>query len=213
MPRRNRGKWALMAGSALLLATIGYVRAVKSAGNDETEARVVSPPDRAVLLSGNIEIIAQSPDGKLELDGKPCRCEPFTNPLCVTQVWLDPGVHELRIGNHRTEFVVALNEQEHDGPRDWKIYRFHPMESGESGDHRCGACHELQLEGDLMRVAGLPRAEACLECHDKAKLQAIESHRLQSPEACTTCHSIHGSPRKRLLKESFPESPGHRGKS
>ncbi len=200
---QSRRKWALVGGSLLLWVMIGYVWAGKPEG--PKKARIISPPDEAVLLSGNLDIIAESPHGRIELDGKPCQCEPFASPLCVAHVWLDPGMHELRVGDQRSQFVVALNEMEHDGPRDWKIYRFHDLEPD---DRRCGACHVVQLEGDVTRVTGLPTDDICMKCHEASEMRAIESHQVQPRQACRTCHAIHGAPIKMLLKPSATGQPG-----
>jgi predicted CXXCH cytochrome family protein len=171
--------------------------AAKPDSSTESERQVISPLDRAVLMSGRIDVIIKSPDGKLEVDGEPCAAEPFQSPLQVKRLWLDPGMHEIRAGDQRVEFVVALNEIEHDGPSDWKIVRSHPIEPG---DDRCGVCHETERKDGLLEVIGIPSDETCLDCHTASKVEAIHPHAMELVQSCRLCHVIHGSLHKRLLK-------------
>ncbi|NUQ64824.1 MAG: hypothetical protein HUU20_20365 [Pirellulales bacterium] len=205
MLRQNHREWRWMAAAILACVTVGYVFAAKPDPQPTNEVRIVSPPNHAVLLSGRFEVIAKAPDGKFVLDGEPCESEPFRSPVRVKRVWLDPGVHELRVGDQRTEFVVALNEMEHDGPRDWEIYRFHPIEPG---DDRCGACHDTEAKDGLVAVGDIPSDDACTSCHTETKVQAVESHRVPVLGSCNTCHAIHGAPRRDLLKPSVQLPPG-----
>ncbi len=195
---------ARLPTSPQLLSTLGCAvaakpdkKAVDPEQETAAEGLIVFPPDKAVLLSGGIDIIVKSPGGKPVVDGKPCSCEPFKNPLYVKRTRLSPGMHTLRIGDRKAEFVVALNEMEHEGPDDWRIYKSHLIEPGRD---RCGACHETEKHGDLLRLGGISPHTACLECHSEVDFAVIHSHPLEPLEPCQLCHVMHGSTHDSLLK-------------
>lgn len=158
---------------------------------------VVFPPDQAVLLSGSFDVISKGDPASLEIDGKPWEWEPFAPPLRVAHVRLWPGVHELRIGDRCREIVVALNEEEHDGPPDWPIQQFHEINRGEG---RCGDCHETSKQGGQVAVGPLKSCEACFACHEPVDFQAVHAHPLEPIRNCEACHALHASTREGLLK-------------
>jgi predicted CXXCH cytochrome family protein len=158
---------------------------------------VLFPPDRAVLLSGGFDVICRIDETSLEVDGKPLEWEPFAPPLHVAYVRLSPGMHELRIGQRQREIVVALNEEEHDGPEDWPILRRHEMNRFQD---RCGDCHETAKQDGRVVVGELKSYEACFECHEPVEFDVTHAHPLEPIEHCQMCHALHGSARKGLLK-------------
>ena len=161
------------------------------------KAKVVFPPDHAVLLSGTFDVITRGAEATLKVDGMPRQWGAFTGPVQVAQVGLGPGLHELRIGDRRLEIVVALNAEEHDGPNDWEVFEHHSVGDGED---RCADCHETERQGGQVAVGQLMPYTACFECHDFVDFDVTHSHPLEPLEHCQMCHALHGSSRKGLLK-------------
>jgi len=188
----------LLIGTPLFCLLFCLTAAVASKENAKTAANgVLFPPNRVVLLSGNFDVICRGTKAALKVNGRARPWEPFESPLRVSHLTLAPGVHEVQIGNRRIEFSVAMNEEEHDGPEDWKIFRYHPVTSGKK---RCAACHETRPNGKTTTVGKLKSHKACFECHESADLEVDHSHIQEPLEACQTCHALHGSSRKSLLK-------------
>ena len=79
---------------------------------------------------------------------------PFRSPLSVARVGFTPGVHQIRIGSRKIDFSVALNEEEHDGPREWEIHRHHSIPAFV----RCSVCHQTSIRPAWQSSArrGLP---------------------------------------------------------
>jgi len=189
------GLWGSLMFAGLGL---GYAMAVPSDQPvNPPDDGVLFPPDHSVLLSGNFDVICRAEQPSLEVDGRPHDWEPFQSPLRVAHVRLSPGVHELRIGDRRREIVVALNEEEHDGPDDWPLLRRHQMNANEN---RCADCHETTEQDSRIAVGELKTHEACFECHELLEFEVTHSHPLKPIEHCQMCHALHGSARDSLLK-------------
>jgi predicted CXXCH cytochrome family protein len=181
---------------------LGYAVAFSADESEPDCEGVLFPPDRAVLLSGGFDVIWQGDGGTLEVDGKPHDWEPFQPPIHVAHLRLSPGLHTLQIGQECRELVVALNEQEHDGPADWPLVRWHPINTNQN---RCGDCHETGKQSDRILV-GEPRSpESCFECHEPVDFEATHAHPLEPIAHCQVCHSMHQSTRKKLLKAPAKE--------
>ena len=185
----------VIAGLALSGSTSLVVSGEKAADKDKTG--IISPHDHAVLLSGSIDVICKTDKPDFEIDSRKHEWEFCGNPVRVARVRLFPGMHELRIGDKRIEVVVALNEDEHDGPADWKIQRTHKMENEPA---RCKACHEVDKKGGRVSVGKLKSNGACLKCHEAGDLKEDHPGITKPLEDCQTCHVLHGSPHKSLLK-------------
>ena len=198
MARETRFRLGLSIGLVLVGLVLAYAAAVPS----EEKARpkddgVLFPPDRAVLLSGSFDVICRTDQTSLEVDGKPREWEPFQPPLRVAHLRLSPGMHEIRIGDRRREVVVALNEDEHDAPKDWAVHRHHEMNHTEQG---CADCHQTAKQNGRITVGELKSYRACFECHESVDFDVTHSHPLEPIEHCQMCHALHGSTRKALLK-------------
>ena len=185
-------------GLPIVALGLGFVGAVVSDETDPpADVKVISPPDHAVLMSGNFDVICKTDaPADLEVNGKPQAWEPFEPPVRVARVRLGPGWHDLRIGGRRMGVVVALNEETHDGPADWEMYRTHTMDHDAT---RCGDCHETKRAGGRIAVGDLKDHKACFECHDSIDFDVAHSHPLEPFEPCEICHTMHGSTRKGLL--------------
>ena len=201
--RRNRLRSGSWIGVVLVAGMLGYAAAVPVPGaKKEADDGVLFPPDRAVLLSGSFDVIVKKGEATLKVNGRPREWEPFDHPVRVTHLRLPPGVHELEIGDARRKIVVALNQEEHDGPADWVIYRHHPTNADPS---RCSDCHESTEREGRIAVGELKSHEACLGCHRPAAFEATHSHPLEPIQRCAMCHALHGSPRHALLKAPLKE--------
>jgi predicted CXXCH cytochrome family protein len=143
-------------------------------------------------------VIASGKAADLRVDGEPQPWESFAQPLSVTRVGLAPGEHTLQIGGKKYEFVVGCTREEHDGPKDWPVYGFHQIKPD---DKRCGHCHETSVADGRMSVGPLAGAKACLVCHKEAELVAKHAHPYKPIERCNSCHQLHGSTEKSLLKQ------------
>jgi len=161
------------------------------------KVKVVFPPNHAVLLSGSFDVITKAGEGTLKVDGTPRQWGPFKPPIRVAPVGLDPGLHELKIGNRRLEVVVALNAEEHDGPADWEVFERHSIGDGQD---RCADCHKTERQDGQIAVGELMPYTACFGCHDSVEFDVTHSHPLEPLEHCQMCHALHGSSRKGLLK-------------
>ncbi|NQT12320.1 MAG: hypothetical protein HQ582_06215 [Planctomycetes bacterium] len=203
MDQKTRLKLGLWVGLVLVGLGLGYSAVVSSAERAEKALAplapdgILFPPDHAVLLSGSFDVICNGDDAPLEVNGKSYEWEPFQAPLHVARVRLSPGVYDLTVGKQKREIVVALNEDEHDGPEDWSIHRYHKIDRD---PERCGECHQTKKQEGRMIVGELRSPEACLECHDVIEFDVTHAHPLEPIEHCEMCHSLHGSPRKGLLK-------------
>ncbi len=165
------------------------------------------PPNHSVLLSGTVNVICQtaSKDAKLCIDGQARDWESFQPPLRVSRLTLSPGIYEMRIGNHRSEFCVAMNPEEYDAPADWKLHYSHPMPN--EGEKRCAGCHETK-HGDkkAFTVGKLKSREACFKCHESVEFKEIHDKPLEAATQCGDCHRLHDSSRDELLKASVKKS-------
>ncbi len=162
------------------------------------EPKVVSPPDHAILLSGHLDVIYRGDKAELEIDSRAVEWEEFYDGVVrVGHVHLSPGMHQMKIGDRKVQLCVALNEMEHDGPSDWKIYRAHTM-SGEKD--RCAECHDAETREGRMVVGKLMAPDSCTACHTESDIKEPHAELLQPLKSCQTCHALHGSPYKHLLK-------------
>ncbi|MGO8745776.1 MAG: hypothetical protein ACLQNE_07280 [Thermoguttaceae bacterium] len=169
-------------------------RAAPAASIDSS--RVIFPPNHAVILAGTFNVIAKGMPGELTVDGQPQKWDPFAPPLSVARVGFTPGVHQIRIGSRKIDFSVALNEEEHDGPREWEIHRHHSIPAFV----RCSVCHQTSIQAGLA-IVGPPRTpRACFDCHPKADTLATHADLLKPLDRCQSCHSLHDSTYKDLLK-------------
>ena len=197
MIRENRLKLGLLLGLLSAFLVLGYAGVVIPEERAAVDDGVLFPPDHAVLLSGSFDVICKADQDVLEVDGKPRAWESFEPPVRVAHLRLPPGVHELRIGDRQRELVVALNEEEHDGPQNWAIYHRHPMNANEE---RCGDCHQTSEQDERITVGELKSYKACFKCHDSIEFDVTHAHPLEPLEPCQMCHALHGSTHKALLK-------------
>lgn len=194
--RRSLLAGVLVAGMLAIFA-LGWSQAGTSDEKTATPWSPVFPPNRSVLFYCNFDLICKAEPGRLLVDGKPHAWEPFRAPLRVAHLGLEPGMHRLQIDDHRLEVFISLGPDERDWPSKWPTYRGHEMEVGTK---RCGVCHHTTEQGGQIAVGERKGHEACMECHTRAELDVTHCHPLEPLQACPSCHGIHGSTEKSLLK-------------
>lgn len=183
--------------SGLALGLVG--KAVSKEPADKEAVRIMSPPADAVLMSGNFDVIVKGPCGPLQIDGRSVAWKGFKPPIHVARVGLPPGWHELKIGDRQLDVVVALNQEEHDGPSNWPHVKSHTMSADAN---RCADCHESDETDGCVSVGDLKDQSACFECHDEDEFETIHLRPFDPAESCRKCHALHGSSRPSLLKPS-----------
>ena len=189
-----------LAGVGGLTATL--VAATKESANESAEdaAKVISPPDRSVLLSGRFDVIYRGEAASLEVDSRPVPWEEsYVAPIHVGHLRLSPGIHRVKIGDRKIQLCVALNEMEHDGPSDWQIHRTHTMSAEKD---RCAECHDTETRETRMIVGEVRTPNSCMACHTGKEVEEIHQELIQPLKPCQTCHALHGSPYPYLLKAS-----------
>jgi hypothetical protein len=121
---------------------------------DEEAGKIMRPPDRSSHQSGQIDIVATAPSGKLQLDGTPIDFEqPFPNVLHAS-VKAKPGLHSLALiwesGKKEVQFFVGSNP-----PAGFQTFHQHPPLAGV----QCTQCHGLSRSGRFVFKGG------CFDCH------------------------------------------------
>ena len=191
-----------------MAATVLAVLTSAVAGTpDEKDAavapRIMFPPDQALLLSGNFDVIVRTTaKAELLVDGKPHAWEAFAPPIHVARLSLEPGRHVVQIDDQKREFVVALYADPHAGPPGWEPFKHHPIGSEED---RCADCHETSRQNGKTAVGLLKSYKACFECHMKVDFDVAHCHPLEPLESCKNCHALHASSRQSLLRAPAKE--------
>jgi predicted CXXCH cytochrome family protein len=162
------------------------------------EMKIMAPHHESVVLSGHFDVIYRGCDSSLKVDSKPVDWgDDMASPVRVLRLHLTPGMHSVEIGEKKIEVCVALNELEHDGPSDWKIFRSHSMGNDEE---RCGDCHDTESHQDQIQVGKPLIPDACISCHTAGDTKETHQALIQPLKLCHTCHAMHGSPNPSLLK-------------
>jgi predicted CXXCH cytochrome family protein len=204
----------LAALGCVLLGWGQLVSSQETGGNGSTEpsaevagpagkVQVLFPPDKSVLPSGQIDLIAKSPADTVTVDGKPQKLQAFKAPLRVARLRLSTGFHEIGLGDEKIEFFVTVTPDDHDGPKDWPITRRHQLEI--KGD-RCVGCHETSKNSEEEVVGEVKSYKACLECHEPVEFELIHSHPLEPLEPCQMCHAMHAATLDNLLKRPVKQA-------
>jgi len=150
----------------------------------EEAVKIMRPVDKAALKTGDIEIIATAPDGKLELDGKPVPFEqPFPKVLHTTAK-VEAGAHRLAVvgseGRKEITFYVGPNQT-----AGFAAYHAHPPVP----DVKCTQCHELTKRGRFHFKGG----SVCFDCHKRENFAKVHTHTPDVLTECGLCHNAHGS--------------------
>ena len=144
--------------------------------------KILRPADGAALTSGEVDIVATAPGGKLELNGTVLSAdEPFPNVFhAVAKV--DPGKHTLALvwNNGREEVSFFVGEG---APVDYKLFSQHPP----LADIECTQCHGVSRRGRFRFKGG------CFDCHHEGDFTEAHPHPVHFLQDCGMCHNAHGS--------------------
>ena len=132
---------------------------------DDAAGKIMRPADNSSYASGQIDIVATAPDGKLQLDGAAIAAEqPFPNVLHAG-VTAKPGLHSLALvwegGKKEVHFFVGPNP-----PAGFQPFRQHPPIAGV----QCTQCHGLSRSGRFMFKGG------CFDCHQRDNFDKVHTH-------------------------------------
>jgi predicted CXXCH cytochrome family protein len=165
----------------LLAAAIALISGILSAAGDET-GKILRPADHSSHQSGEIDIVAMAPSGKLQLDGASIKNEePFPNVLHAT-LKTTPGLHSLALvwegGKEEVHFFVGPNS-----PAEFQPFHQHPP----IPSVQCTQCHGLSRTGRFVFKGG------CFDCHQRDGFGNVHTHDPGVLERCGMCHNAHGS--------------------
>ncbi len=165
------------AGIAVLLLCVGA-----SISGKGDSGKIMRPADGAALASGEVDIVATAPAGKLQLDGVPLVAEePFPNVFHALAK-ADPGRHTLALiwegGRKQVNFFVGENP-----PAEYKPFSQHPPLAGVE----CTQCHGVSRRGRFRFKGG------CFDCHQKLDFTKVHPHPVHILQDCGMCHNAHGS--------------------
>lgn len=150
--------------------------------------RILRPVDRAALQSGDLNIIATAPRGRLELDGKPIAAEETFKNVLHARAKAAPGSHTLSLawdgGRHEIRFFVGSQ-----AAPEFKLYRGHPL----AAEVACTRCHGLSKRGRFRFKGG------CFDCHATDTFPRVHNHNPDVLAECGECHDAHGSTERSLL--------------
>jgi predicted CXXCH cytochrome family protein len=157
-------------------------------GADNDAGRIMRPTDGAALASGEVDIIATAPSGKLTLDGKDIVAEqPFPNVFHAL-VKVGPGLHSLALAWEGGKKEIRFFSGDHP-PAGFAAFHQHPP----LAEVACTQCHEVNKRGRFRFKGG------CFECHQQQGFVKIHTHDAARLEQCGMCHNAHGSTVKALL--------------
>ena len=165
------------AGIAVVLLCLGAAVSGK-----EDAGKIMRPADWAAYASGEVDIVATAPSGKLELDGVPVvAAEPFPN-VFHGKAKADPGKHTLALvwegGRKEVNFFVGEGP-----PSEYKPFSQHPP----LGGVECTQCHGVSRRGRFRFKGG------CFDCHQKEDFTKVHPHPAHMIQDCGMCHNAHGS--------------------
>lgn len=188
----------VLLGLTGLSATL-FAATKESGGKAADLPKVISPPDRSVLLSGQLDVIYRGEKkAKLKVDSRDVPWEQlYDKPVQVGHLHLSPGIHRLQVGDLKVQTCVALNEMEYDAPSDWKIYRVHTMSAEKD---RCAECHDAETRDGRMVVGPAIIPDLCMACHTESEVADTHKEIVQPLKSCDTCHVMHGTPYDHILK-------------
>ena len=140
---------------------------------------LVTPPNESVLLGSQIGMIVRGQFDELYLDDEEISFSKHVQSKAASFAVLNvsPGRHYVYMSandgrEEEFEFVVAVNEKEHNGPRTWKRFYQHHVEQ-----------KRVKLEG----------------FHQDLKSKGWDD--ANWIESCTDCHYVHQGEARTLLRE------------
>ncbi len=174
---------------------------------------LVTPPNESVLLGSQIGMIVRGKFDELYLDDEAIqfskRIQTPTASFSLLKV--SPGRHCVYMSSadgreEEFEFVIAINDKEHNGPQSWKRFYQHQFENI---SNPCGKCHQTRKVGDKVEVGyWKPVKESCATCHVEQKRLKLEGFHKDIKQAdwiekCTDCHYVHQGATRMLLRDNY----------
>lgn len=165
----------------VLAAAIGWMWGVPAAADDDA-GKILRPANNSSHKSGQVDVVATGPSGKLQLDGIVIETEqPFPDVFHAT-LTSSPGMHSLVLlwdgGKKEVHFFVGPNP-----PADFQPFHQHPPIPGV----QCTQCHGLSRRGRFVATGG------CFDCHRRDGFAKVHTHEPSVLEQCGLCHNAHGS--------------------
>ena len=164
----------------VLAAAIGLACGLLAA--DDDAGKILRPANNSSFASGQVDVVATAPSGKLQLDGASIQTEqPFPDVLHAT-VKVPAGLHTLALlwegGRKEVRFFAGPNP-----PAGFQPFHQHPPVP----DVPCTQCHGLNRRGRFVFKGG------CFDCHRSDGFAKIHTHEPTVLEQCGMCHNAHGS--------------------
>jgi predicted CXXCH cytochrome family protein len=162
-------------------AAVGVMCGGLFAADDEI-AKILRPGDHSSFESGQVDVVATAPGGKLHLDGALLQVDQPFSDVFHTTLKVPAGLHRLTLswegGKKEVQFFVGMNP-----PSGFQPFHQHPPVS----DVQCTQCHTLNKRGRFVFKGG------CFDCHQRAGFAKIHTHDPVVLEQCGMCHNAHGS--------------------
>lgn len=226
MNTRYKIRLTVISFAAVALSACLFAFCMQKTSADEAAAEpfeplpagktLVTPPNESVLLGSQIGMIVRGQFDELYLDDEEISFSKHVQSKAASFAVLNvsPGRHYVYMSandgrEEEFEFVVAVNEKEHNGPRSWKRFYQHQFEHVANP---CAKCHQVRKDGDKVEVGHWKSVqESCAKCHVEQKRVKLEGFHqdLKSKgwddsnwiESCTDCHYVHQGETRMLLRE------------
>ena len=154
----------------------------RPAAADDPAGKILRPADNSSHQSGQVDVVATAPAGKLQLDGVDIQAEQPFPDVFHAALKSSPGMHSLVLlwkgGKKEMHFFVGP-----DPPTDFQPFHQHPPIPGV----QCTQCHELNVRGRFVFKGG------CFDCHQRDGFAKVHTHEPAVLEQCGMCHNAHGS--------------------
>lgn len=168
-------------GWLVLAAAIRIPAGLLSAADDDP-GKILRPANNSSHMSGQVDVVATAPSGKLQLDGTPIQTEqPFPDVFHAT-LKASAGMHSLILlwegGKKEVHFFIGPNP-----PADFQPFHQHPP----IPEVKCTQCHGLNVRSRFVFKGG------CFDCHQRDGFTKVHTHEPAVLEQCGLCHNAHGS--------------------
>lgn len=175
-----------MPWSRVVLAAAVGLMCGRVSGADDEIGKILRPADHSSFESGQVDVVATAPGGKLQLDGALLQVDQPFGDVFHTTLKLPPGMHMLILswegGRKEVQFFVGMNP-----PTSFQPFHQHPPLS----DEQCTQCHGLNKRGRFIFKRGCfdcRQRDGFGKCHN-AHGSVVKAHLLYPKEtACKICH-------------------------
>ncbi|MCI0624456.1 MAG: hypothetical protein L0387_22890 [Acidobacteria bacterium] len=156
----------------------------------QEQGKILRPADRSAFPTGEIDVIATAPGGRLQLDGRPITPEQPFRDVFHAKVTVTDGEHRLALvwGEGRQEIRFFAGSKP---PAGFTAFLAHPPVPAS-----CTDCHGVTRRGRFRFEGG------CFRCHQESAFTTSHPHPVHVLEQCGMCHNAHGSTAKAHLIHS-----------